>query len=83
MGLEGVRRKVLDGVSGSVYSFLMTNTNNPALFSRVRALLVARKLTDSKLIWAGYNACDHVFTTPTGAEIHVDLVLNKAWYGQR
>lgn len=57
----------------------MTNTNNYS--PRIRAWQIARTLTTSKIIWAGHEGGDHIFTTPAGAEIRVDLVLGTARHG--
>ncbi len=54
---------------------------DPALFARARAFKLARALTEAPLRWSGYAGADHVFLTPTGAEIRVDLVLRRAtWF---
>jgi len=49
--------------------------------ARVRAYRLAQTLTDAKLRWVAFEGGDHVFLTPTGAEIRCDLVLGRAtWY---
>lgn len=51
-------------------------------FSRVRSFLLVREsgFTGS-LRWSGFEGGDHVFLTPSGREVHVDLVLGTVqWF---
>ena len=46
-------------------------------FARARALMLAKSVTDSHLLWAAFQGGDHIFLTHTGREVRVDLVIGR------
>jgi hypothetical protein len=61
----------------------MTNkTDSKNHFARARAYQLAKAKTLSPLLlWAGFEGGDHIFLTPSGREVYVDLVIGKVTFG--
>lgn len=55
----------------------MESPQSRTLFARAHALTLAKRVTDSHLLWAGFECGDHIFLTPAGREVRVDLVIGK------
>jgi len=50
---------------------------NLALFARARAYKLAVAATAAHLLWAGFECGEHIFLSPSGREVRVDLVIGK------
>jgi len=54
-----------------------TDPRTLTLFARARAYQLAKAATSSPLLWAGFENGDHIFLTPSGREVSVDLVTKR------